>query len=153
MQSGTPWHTRIFDKMNIINIITNTHSCSIKSVDTRYGDTIYSPGFHCARFQQVMGPGLQWRDQDSQLCSYLVLTSLSYLERQSRSQWHHGSDERAGTTWPAQDQSTPLLSVQATRTVCEELPPDSGHYQDGGDHTIFGEVDTRLSYRQSRSDD
>ena len=38
MQSGTPRHTRIFDKMNIINVITNTYSCSIKAVDTRYGN-------------------------------------------------------------------------------------------------------------------
>jgi len=44
MQSGTPRHTRIFDKMVIINIITNTYSCSIKAVDTRYGNTIYSTG-------------------------------------------------------------------------------------------------------------
>jgi len=51
MQSGTPRHARIFDKMDIINVITNTYSCSIKAVDTRYGNTIYSTGFHCARFQ------------------------------------------------------------------------------------------------------
>jgi len=44
--------SRIFDKMDIINIITNTYSCSIKAVDTRYSNTIYSTGFHCARFQQ-----------------------------------------------------------------------------------------------------
>jgi len=44
MQSGTPRHTRIFDKMDIINIITNTYSCSIKAVDTRYGNIIYSTG-------------------------------------------------------------------------------------------------------------
>jgi len=53
MQSGTPRHTRIFDKMDIINIITNTYSCSIKAVDTRYGNIIYSTGFHCARFQHI----------------------------------------------------------------------------------------------------
>jgi len=53
MQSGTPRHTRIFDKMNIINVITNTYSCSIKAVDTRYGKIIYSTVFHCARFQQL----------------------------------------------------------------------------------------------------
>ena len=52
MQSGTPRHARIFDKMDIINIITNTYSCSIKAVDTRYGNIIYSTGFHCARLQQ-----------------------------------------------------------------------------------------------------
>ena len=52
MQSGTPRHTRIFDKMDIINGITNTYSRSIKTVDTRYRNTIYSTGFHCARFQQ-----------------------------------------------------------------------------------------------------
>jgi len=51
MQSGTARHARIFDKMDIINVITNTYSCSIKAVDTRYGNTIYSTGFHCARFQ------------------------------------------------------------------------------------------------------
>ena len=51
MQSGTPRDTRIFDKMDITNIITNTYSCSIKAVDTRYGNTIYSTGFHCAIFQ------------------------------------------------------------------------------------------------------
>jgi len=53
MQSGTPRDTRIFDKMDIINIITNTYSCSIKAVDTWYGNIIYSTGFHCARFQHV----------------------------------------------------------------------------------------------------
>ena len=52
MQSGTPQHNRIFDKMDIINTITHTYSCSIKAVDTRYGNKIYSTGFHCARFQQ-----------------------------------------------------------------------------------------------------
>ena len=35
MQSGTPRDTRIFGKMDIINKITNTYSCSIKAVDTR----------------------------------------------------------------------------------------------------------------------
>jgi len=37
MQSGTPRDARIFD---VINIITNTYSCSIKAVDTRYGNII-----------------------------------------------------------------------------------------------------------------
>jgi len=44
MQSGTPRRTRIFDKMDIINIITNTYSRSIKAVDTRYSNIIYSTG-------------------------------------------------------------------------------------------------------------
>jgi len=34
MQSGTPRDARIFEKMNIINIITNTYSGSIKAIDT-----------------------------------------------------------------------------------------------------------------------
>ena len=34
MQSGTPRDARIFDTMDIINVITNTYSCSIKAVDT-----------------------------------------------------------------------------------------------------------------------
>ena len=51
MQSGTPRDARIFGKMDIINISTVTYSCSIKPVDTPYGNTIYSTGFHCARFQ------------------------------------------------------------------------------------------------------
>jgi len=51
MQSGTPRDARIFGKMDTINIITITHSCSIKAVGTPYGNTIYSTGFHCARFQ------------------------------------------------------------------------------------------------------
>jgi len=44
MQSGTPRHARIFDKMDIINVLTNTYSRSIKAVDTRYRNTIYSTG-------------------------------------------------------------------------------------------------------------
>ena len=44
MQLGMPWHTQIFDKIDIINIITNTYSHSIKAVDTRYRNTIYSTG-------------------------------------------------------------------------------------------------------------
>jgi len=67
MQSGSPRHTRIFDKMDIINVITNTYSCSIKAVDTRYRNIIYSTGFHCAIFQQVMGPGPQSRGRDAVL--------------------------------------------------------------------------------------
>ena len=51
---GTPRDARIFDKMDIINIITKTYSCSIKAVDTRYGNIIFSTGFHCARFQQCV---------------------------------------------------------------------------------------------------
>jgi len=53
MQSGRPRHARIFDKMDIINVITNTYSRSIKAVDTRYRNTIYSTGFHCARIQHL----------------------------------------------------------------------------------------------------
>jgi len=34
MQLGTPRDARRFDKMYIINIITNTYYCSIKAVDT-----------------------------------------------------------------------------------------------------------------------
>ena len=44
IQSGTPRHARIFDKMDIINVITNTYSRSIKAVDTRYSNIIYSTG-------------------------------------------------------------------------------------------------------------
>jgi len=56
MQSGTPRDARIFDKMDIINIITNTHSCSIKAVDTRYGNTIYSTGIPLREIPIGYGP-------------------------------------------------------------------------------------------------
>jgi len=35
---------------SLVNIITNTYSCSIKVVDIRYGNIIYSTGFRWARF-------------------------------------------------------------------------------------------------------
>ena len=34
MQSGMPQDAQIFDTMDIINVITNTYSRSIKAVDT-----------------------------------------------------------------------------------------------------------------------
>jgi len=41
MQSGTPRDARIFDKMGIINIITNTYSCSTNVVDIRKFNLLY----------------------------------------------------------------------------------------------------------------
>jgi len=91
MQSSTPRDTRIFDKMYIINIITVTYSC-IKSVDTRYGNTIYSTGCHCARFQQVMGPG------PSEETSFdLISSSPRYLILSAK---HGRSDIMAVTNGP-----------------------------------------------------
>jgi len=51
-----PQDTQIFDKIDIINIVTNTYSCSIKAIDTQYGNLIYSTGFHCVRFQHNLYP-------------------------------------------------------------------------------------------------
>ena len=56
MQSGTPQHTRIFDKMDIINIITNTYSHSIKAVDIWYRNTIYSTGIPLCKIPTGYGP-------------------------------------------------------------------------------------------------